>query len=82
MFARRLRALKQPVHLDVLPDLPHGFLNFVLISPEAKKASELCISRMLEVLELDDDITSLLSDSEDPSEAWEGVHGDPDELLQ
>jgi hormone-sensitive lipase len=91
MFARRLRALKQPVHLDILPDLPHGFLNFALVSPEAKKASELCVSRMLEVLELDD-VTSLLSsedpqdsdlqDSLDPTDCWEGVHGDPDELLR
>ena len=62
MFARRLRSLDQPVHLDILDDLPHGFLNFVLISPEAKKASELCVARIKEILDLDGEEELLLDD--------------------
>lgn len=84
MFARRLRTLKQPVHLDILPDLPHGFLNFALISPEAKKASELCVARMLEVLELEDDyLSDVGSDDLDPNdEQLEVVGGTSDDLLR
>jgi len=48
-LARRLRHLGRTAHLDVLDGLPHGFLNFVLVSAEAKAASELCIRRLQQV---------------------------------
>lgn len=52
MFAKKLRLLGNPVTLDILPDLPHGFLNLNLVSKEANEGSELCIKRILELLEL------------------------------
>ena len=51
-FARRLGQLKKPVHLDVMNHLPHGFLNFSLISAEAAEATALCGKRILEILEV------------------------------
>ena len=53
MFAKRLRSLGKKVHLDVVDDLPHGFLNFVLVSREAKQASDLCVERIRQILQLD-----------------------------
>ena len=32
MFAKKLDSLNKDVTLDVIDDLPHGFLNFVLVS--------------------------------------------------
>jgi len=48
-FARRLRRLGRVAHFDVLDGLPHGFLNFVLASPEAKAGSDLCIRRLQQI---------------------------------
>lgn len=31
MFAKRLKNLNNPVSLDILPGLPHGFLNFASV---------------------------------------------------
>ncbi|CAL1531773.1 unnamed protein product, partial [Lymnaea stagnalis] len=39
-FARRLHKLDVPVELHLVDDLPHGFLNFALLSYEAKQASD------------------------------------------
>lgn len=38
------------VVLDILDELPHGFLNFVLLSQEGKRGSDLCISRVQDAL--------------------------------
>jgi len=46
VFARRLRQLHVPVQLEFLADLPHGFLNFVLVSQEAKAASDRCVAAL------------------------------------
>ena len=46
MFARRLDALEKPVTLDVLPGLPHGFLNLAFTSRDAKAGSDLCVKRL------------------------------------
>jgi len=54
MFARRLRAIGRPVTLDILPDLPHGFLNFVLISPEAQAGADRCVAAIRSILSLAD----------------------------
>ena len=42
-FARRLRSLRKDVELYILEDLPHGFLNFHLVSQEAREGNELCV---------------------------------------
>jgi hormone-sensitive lipase len=46
MFARRLRDIGNPVRIDFVSDLPHGFLNFVLVSREAKAASDRCVDAL------------------------------------
>ncbi|XP_032688656.1 hormone-sensitive lipase isoform X2 [Odontomachus brunneus] len=52
MFARKLRSLGNKVTLDILPGLPHGFLNLLLVSKEAAEATDLCATRIKELLEL------------------------------
>lgn len=52
MFARRLRSLGNKVTLDILPDLPHGFLYFSRISKEAMEGVKLSARRIRELLEL------------------------------
>ncbi|XP_053908559.1 hormone-sensitive lipase isoform X2 [Cuculus canorus] len=49
-LARRLRALGRPVSLSVVPDLPHGFLSLGALSPEARRAADLCTRRIRAVL--------------------------------
>jgi len=50
MFARRMQLINRPVRLDLLADLPHGFLNFALISAEAKTGSDRCVSAIRNLL--------------------------------
>uniref|UniRef100_A0A182P067 Hormone-sensitive lipase n=1 Tax=Anopheles epiroticus TaxID=199890 RepID=A0A182P067_9DIPT len=52
MFAKRLKSLNRSVSLDILPGLPHGFLNFATISKEAHEGSKLCVKRIAELLEI------------------------------
>nr|XP_034189565.1 hormone-sensitive lipase [Osmia lignaria]XP_034189566.1 hormone-sensitive lipase [Osmia lignaria] len=52
MFARKLRLLGVLVTLDVLPGLPHGFLNLTPVSKEASEGSDLCVKRIQELLAL------------------------------
>ncbi|XP_015180600.1 PREDICTED: hormone-sensitive lipase isoform X2 [Polistes dominula] len=52
MFARKLKLLGNLVTLDILSGLPHGFLNLAPISKEAYEGSEVCIKRILELLQL------------------------------
>ena len=52
-FARRLRHIHRPVQLEFLADLPHGFLNFVLVSQEAKAASDRCVAVLRSLLPVD-----------------------------
>ncbi|ENN72419.1 hormone-sensitive lipase isoform X2 [Dendroctonus ponderosae] len=56
MFAKRLKSVGNDVSLDILPGLPHGFLNFSLISKDAHEGSKLCVQRMKELLQLDKDL--------------------------
>lgn len=51
MFARKLRQLDVPVTLDVLPGLPHGFLNFSPLSKEAHSGSMLCVQRIQQLFD-------------------------------
>lgn len=51
MFARKVRAAGGQVQrVDLLDSLPHGFLNFALVSPDCLEGSKLCISRIREAL--------------------------------
>lgn len=52
-FARRLKLLGKRVHLELIPDVPHGFLNFVLVSSEAKAASSRCVEAVRQMLSID-----------------------------
>lgn len=49
-FARKLHSLGKFVHLTVIRDLPHGFLNFALLSKEAKTASDKCVEKIKLIL--------------------------------
>uniref|UniRef100_A0A1A8IBL7 Hormone-sensitive lipase n=3 Tax=Nothobranchius TaxID=28779 RepID=A0A1A8IBL7_NOTKU len=49
MFAKKLRAMEQPVSLTVVEDLPHGFLSLSQICKETQFASDVCVSRVREV---------------------------------
>jgi len=53
-FSKRLRDLGNPVKLDVLSGLSHGFLNFSMLSKEAFEGSKLCICRINELLSLEE----------------------------
>ncbi|XP_013002290.1 hormone-sensitive lipase isoform X2 [Cavia porcellus] len=50
MFARRLRALGQPVTLRVVEDLPHGFLSLASLCRETRQAAQLCVERIRLIL--------------------------------
>uniref|UniRef100_A0A7E4VSK6 Hormone-sensitive lipase n=1 Tax=Panagrellus redivivus TaxID=6233 RepID=A0A7E4VSK6_PANRE len=51
MFARKLRkAAGQVKRVDLLDSVPHGFLNFTLVSPDCREGSKLCVSRIREAL--------------------------------
>ncbi|KAK9876534.1 hypothetical protein WA026_013907 [Henosepilachna vigintioctopunctata] len=52
MFAKKLKYLHKDVTLDVLTGLPHGFLNFSMLSKEAHEGSLLCIKRIKELFDL------------------------------
>lgn len=50
MFAKKLKNLGRPVTLDILKGLPHGFLNFTMLSGEAMDGSKHCIKCIKELL--------------------------------
>ncbi|XP_052059671.1 hormone-sensitive lipase-like [Mytilus californianus] len=49
-FAKKLRDLNKKVDLHLIDDLPHGFLNFSMVSKEARLASDICVSKIMSVL--------------------------------
>lgn len=51
MFGKRLKKLENKVHLDVITGLPHGFLNFTLLSKEAHDGNKLCIQKLQELVD-------------------------------
>ncbi|KAI8128841.1 Hormone-sensitive lipase [Lucilia cuprina] len=53
MFAKKLKRLNRPVTLDILKGLPHGFLNFTMLSNEAMEGSKICINLLKQLLEID-----------------------------
>ncbi|CAL2049951.1 unnamed protein product [Caenorhabditis brenneri] len=57
-FAGKLRdAGGKVMSVDLLSSVPHGFLNFTLISPECKKSGQVCIGRLKEALGIIDEPT-------------------------
>ncbi|KAG8224241.1 hypothetical protein J437_LFUL001620 [Ladona fulva] len=54
MFAKKLKGIGNEVCLDILEGLPHGFLNFSLVSKEAHDGSLLCVKRILKLLNVED----------------------------
>ena len=87
-FTKRLQSLGKEAHLEVVDDLPHGFLNFVLLSREAKQASDLCTRCIQNYLTVDTDdmlfdIDDVDIDGVDNDDAVAGdTEGDDWELLQ
>ncbi|XP_050677425.1 hormone-sensitive lipase isoform X2 [Leptidea sinapis] len=55
MFAKKLRKLGNDVDIDVLEGLNHGFLNLSLMAKEANDASQQCISRIKQLLNLENE---------------------------
>ncbi|GAB1604851.1 hormone-sensitive lipase-like isoform X1 [Argonauta hians] len=52
MLCKRLRKLGKVADFTVLDDLPHGFLNFVLVSKDAKNGSNVCVAKLRKLLNL------------------------------
>lgn len=51
MYAKRLKSVNNDITLDVLSGLPHGFLNFTLLSKEAHEGNKICIRRIKELID-------------------------------
>nr|CDJ85515.1 Hormone-sensitive lipase and Alpha beta hydrolase fold-3 domain containing protein [Haemonchus contortus] len=50
-FAQRVQAAGGRVaSMDLLPAVPHGFLNFTLMSPECRRGAKICLQRIKEAL--------------------------------
>ncbi|KAJ1358764.1 hypothetical protein KIN20_017272 [Parelaphostrongylus tenuis] len=50
-FASRLQAAGGRVaSVDLLPSIPHGFLNFTLMSPECRRGAKICLERIKQAL--------------------------------
>ncbi|XP_017867571.1 PREDICTED: hormone-sensitive lipase [Drosophila arizonae] len=55
MLAKKLKRLGGQVHLQILEGLPHGFLNFTMLSNEAMDGSKLCIKSLQALLQASKD---------------------------
>ncbi|XP_030566325.1 hormone-sensitive lipase [Drosophila novamexicana] len=51
MLAKKLKRLGRQVHLQILEGLPHGFLNFTMLSNEAMEGSKQCIKSLQALLQ-------------------------------
>uniref|UniRef100_A0A8C6T1I1 Hormone-sensitive lipase n=1 Tax=Neogobius melanostomus TaxID=47308 RepID=A0A8C6T1I1_9GOBI len=51
MFAKKLRAMGQPVTLTVVEELPHGFLSLAQLSKETEEAAGACVQKIREVFQ-------------------------------
>ncbi|VDM43655.1 unnamed protein product [Toxocara canis] len=59
-FARKVRACGGRVKsVDLLDSLPHGFLNFTLMSPECREGAKLCLMRIKQALGFSDSASTL-----------------------
>ncbi|XP_068146798.1 hormone-sensitive lipase [Drosophila tropicalis] len=52
MFAKKLKRLERQVSLEILEGLPHGFLNFTMLSNEAMEGSKHCIRSLQTLLQV------------------------------
>ncbi|VDN19057.1 unnamed protein product [Gongylonema pulchrum] len=53
-FAKKVRDSGGRVMcVDLLDNLPHGFLNFTLVSPECREGSKICLGRIKEAFDFD-----------------------------
>ncbi|BFG00034.1 hormone-sensitive lipase [Drosophila madeirensis] len=52
MFAKKLKRLGRQVNLEILEGLPHGFLNFTMLSNEAMDGSKHCIKSLQALLQI------------------------------
>ncbi|CAI9723045.1 hormone-sensitive lipase isoform X1 [Octopus vulgaris] len=52
MLCKRLRQLGKTADFTVLDDLPHGFLNFVLVSKDARQGSNVCVEKLRKLFNL------------------------------
>lgn len=52
MFGKKLKGLNADMEIDILEGLPHGFLNFTMLSKEAHQASKLCVKRISELFNM------------------------------
>lgn len=52
MFAKKLKRLGRDVQLEILEGLPHGFLNFTMLSNEAMEGSKHCIESLKKLLQV------------------------------
>ncbi|XP_001361054.3 hormone-sensitive lipase [Drosophila pseudoobscura] len=52
MFAKKLKRLGRQVNLEILEGLPHGFLNFTMLSNEAMDGSKHCIKLLQALLKV------------------------------
>ncbi|KAG1674060.1 Hormone-sensitive lipase [Nymphon striatum] len=50
MFAKRLRKLGKPVHIDFFDDVPHAFLNLITLSKEARDCNRTVMLRLRQAL--------------------------------
>ncbi|CAJ0577267.1 unnamed protein product, partial [Mesorhabditis spiculigera] len=54
-FAKKMkRAGGKVASLDLLPHVPHGFLNFTLMSPECRDGAKVCLARIRQALGITD----------------------------
>ncbi|XP_070068562.1 hormone-sensitive lipase [Drosophila takahashii] len=72
MFAKKLKRLGRQVDLEILEGLPHGFLNFTMLSNEAMEGSKKCIRSLQTLLQVNpklktNDKGSSLDDEESSS---------------
>lgn len=54
-FAKRLDSLGVDIHLDAVDDVPHGFLNFALVSDECMQATEFCRDKLKLALHMNEE---------------------------
>ncbi|EDW44979.1 GM23248 [Drosophila sechellia] len=59
MFAKKLKRLGRQVDLEILEGLPHGFLNFTMLSNEAMEGSKKCIKSLQTLLQTDSKLKNI-----------------------
>ncbi|XP_030388505.1 hormone-sensitive lipase [Scaptodrosophila lebanonensis] len=76
MFAKKLKRLGRTVSLEILKGLPHGFLNFTMLSNEAMDGSKHCIKLLKELLQGTPSSTPTHNNDDDSSSSSHAEVGD------